>query len=959
MTETHAPGSTYRLQLHRDFDFDAAAALAPYLAQLGIGAGYTSPILKARPGSRHGYDIVDHHEVSPELGGEDGFRRLATAFGAHGLGLVLDFVPNHMAADPAANPWWRDVLENGPSSTHARTFDIDWAPLKHAIQGRVLLPILGDQYGLVLERHELTLHFDDGAFEVRYFDHQLPVNPRQSTMVLRIGLEALQARLGGQAPEVQELAGIITGLDHLPPYMSSGAEQIEERARSKAALRQRLARLEASSPTIREHIARAVAAVSGPDGDIDLLHRLLDAQPYRLAYWRVAAHEINYRRFFDINDLAGVRMEEPEVFAATHGLLRRLLAEGVVHGIRIDHPDGLFDPETYFERLAGLVPERRPWIVAEKILSARERLPGWPVAGTTGYNFLNDVTGVFIRRSGAGRLRRVYRRVSAARTPLEDVIYDSKRLIMATSLASELNVLADSLDRLSEADRRSRDFTLDSLRDLLRETVACFPVYRTYVSARGFTAADQAAIEVALAQARRRNPAMESSIFAFLRGVLLPPGLPRRDQRAAPALPDRAADFDARLAFAMKLQQYSAPVQAKGVEDTAFYRYNTLLSLNEVGGDPGRFGRSAAEFHAANADRLRRRPFEMIATSTHDTKLGEDARMRVNVLAEIPDAWDAAVRTWQKVTAGWRQKVDGDWAPDGNDTYRLYQVLVACWPPAGLTALERGPLGERLQGYMAKALREAKQHTSWVSENLAYETAVRDFIARLVDGPDADRFVHAFEPFARRVAVLGAIQSLGQVVLKTVAPGVPDFYQGSEFWTLTLVDPDNRRPVDFAARRAALDALEPLLAGGPSEVLSPDALRAAWPDGRIKLFVTAAGLRLRQAHPDLFLSGGYLPLRTTLTVQADAVACARELGGRAVVAVVPRFVSAAGGGDPEAPLGAGWQWADSRVELPPGLAARTFRNVFTGERVVADQGGLHIGGLLARFPVALLHCPPE
>jgi len=546
-----APSSTYRLQLHRDFDFDAAAALAPYLSQLGIGACYTSPILKARPGSLHGYDIVDHNEINPELGGEEGFRRLSAVLSAHGLGLVLDFVPNHMAADAAANPWWRDMLENGPSSAHARAFDIDWAPLKQAIRGRVLLPILGDQYGLVLEQRQLTLHFEDGGFEVCYFDHRLPVNPRQSTMVLRIGIEALQARLGDASPEVQELLAIITGLDHLPPYLSTGADQIGERARDKAALRERLARLADTSPAIRQHIAAAVAAVSGPEGDVDLLHRLLEAQPYRLAYWRVAAHEINYRRFFDINDLAGVRMEEPEVFAATHALLGRLVADGLVAGIRIDHPDGLFDPEVYFERLAGLVPGRRPWIVAEKILSARERLPGWPVAGTTGYNFLNDVNGVFVRRSGAGRLRRVYRRVSAARTPLGDVVYDSKRLIMATSLASELNVLADSLDRLSEADRRSRDYTLDSLRDLLRETVACFPVYRTYVSERGFTAADRTAIEIALGQARRRNPAMESSIFAFLRGVLLPDGLPQRDRREQPPPPAPSPDVRARLGFAM------------------------------------------------------------------------------------------------------------------------------------------------------------------------------------------------------------------------------------------------------------------------------------------------------------------------------------------------------------------------------------------------------------------------
>ncbi len=947
-----APISTYRLQLHRAFRFDDAAALAGYLARLGIGACYSSPILMARPGSPHGYDIVDHNRINPELGGEEHFERFSAALREHGLGLVLDFVPNHMAADAAANAWWHDVLENGECSRHAGVFDIDWTPLKVELHHKLLLPLLGDQYGRVLERGELQVGYDDGSFHLQYFEHRLPINPRPATLILRIGLDELRARLGDDDVHLRELLSIITGLDHLPPFTSTSPDLIEERDREKEILKYRLSALVEAAPDIRAHIDRGLREINGVPGvseSFDRLHELLEAQAYRLAYWRVAGHEINYRRFFDINDLAAIRMERPEVFEATHRLLAHLITSGLVQGIRIDHPDGLFDPEEYFWRLSRLVPGVTPYVVAEKILSANEPLvTDWPIDGTTGYDFLNDVGGVFVDGSGARRLRRIYGRVSGRDERLGDVVYDSKLAIMDSSLSSELNVLADAIDRLSEVGRDWRDFTLNTLRWLLAESVACFPIYRTYITGRGASELDRQAIDRALTDAQARNPAMEASSFQFLRSILLPEGEWQPE----------------RLAFTMKLQQFTAPVQAKGLEDTAFYRHNMLISLNEVGGDPARFGRTVAEFHAQNELRATQWPLGMLATSTHDTKLGEDARMRVHVLSELPEEWSDVVGRWQRITASARRRLPNGWAPDGNDVYRFYQTLVACWPPAD----DESPasLVPRLQQYMIKAVREAKRHTSWVNTNAAYESSVEHFIARVLTGPTATRFLRSFEPFARRVAGLGAVYSLGQLILKLASPGVPDFYQGSEYWTLTLVDPDNRRPVDFAAREAALAALEPLLAGIESadpmhdrpDVAEPvDRLALHWHNGHVKLYVTAAGLRFRRAHPRLFLGSRYLPLDGEVTPPAGLVAFARLHDDEVAIAVAPRLVARLG--DPEVAPGHRLPWGESRLMLPAELAGIRFLDVLTGVRhePIATGDGrayLPVLPLLGSLPVALL-----
>ncbi len=756
------PTSTYRLQFNSSFTFGDAARVVDYLSRLGVTHCYSSPFLMARPGSSHGYDICDHTRLNPEIGSVEDYRRFVAELHARGMGLLLDFVPNHMGNDPSTNPWWRDVLENGRSSAFARFFDIDWDPVKRELLGKVLLPILRDHYGLVLERGELVLTHEQGAFGLDYFEQRLPINPRSAVTILEHNLEPLRDALGDEDAGLRELLSIITSLKNLPARDEAEPDRIAERRREKEVARERLARLTARAVPVREHVERAVADFNGVPGQprsFDLLHGLLEDQAYRLAYWRTASHEINYRRFFDVNGLVGLRMDDPDVFEATHTLVSELLADGSVSGLRIDHPDGLYDPEQYFERLQELWLRVRPpgaggaaapgplYVVAEKILSAGEDLPDtWKVAGTTGYRFVSQVGGVFIDPACERPLRQLHARVAKSTVPFAEVAYEAKRLIATTSLASELNVLALALNRVSEGNRRSRDFTLDTLREVLAEVVACFPVYRTYVSERGWTAGDRERIETAVLRARWRNPAVESSTFDFLREVLLPrresdsTGSDRRDGYA----PGDPGDYRSRLACSMKLQQYTAPVHAKGVEDTAFYRFNLLVSLDEVGGEPSRFGCSPGDFHQANRARLEQWPHEMLATSTHDTKLGEDVRARIGVLSEIPGEWRKQVRRWLRLNAGQRTLVQGEPAPDRSDEYRFYQVLLGAWPDAATRASDE--LVARLHGYMQKATKEAKVHTSWINDNDAYDEATAQFVRKVLTGRSSERFLRGVPP---------------------------------------------------------------------------------------------------------------------------------------------------------------------------------------------------------------------
>ena len=1017
----HVPYGTYRLQFHRDFTFRDAQRLVPYLRDLGAGDCYCSPYLMARPGSRHGYDIIDHTRLNLEVGTEEDYNAFVTALHANGLGQILDFVPNHMGIDPCTNRWWRDVLENGPASMYGRFFDIDWNPVKPELRGKVLLPILGDQYGTVLESGDLRLGFASATLHVGYFEHNLPINPRHAASVYERNVQALRVELGEEDPDLREFLSVLTALKNLPEQCETDPERIAERHREKEVARERLARLVEHCARIRRHIEEAVRAYNGEPGrsdSFDLLHDLLEKQAYRLAYWRTAAHEINYRRFFDINHLAGIRMENPEVFAATHVLLARLIAEDAVQGMRIDHPDGLYDPAEYFRRVQAMAarartsalslskgvpsddvdaPARRLYVIGEKVLSAGESLPAdWPISGTTGYNFCNELNGVFVDASNARALRRIYRRVTRQMATFDEVVYQCKKLITRTSLASEINVLAHALNQISEGNRRSRDFTLNSLRDVLGEVVACFPVYRSYVNERGWTQSDRAVIETAVRRARRRNPALEPSAWDFLREVLLP--RPASDEsrdepdtgieRRVNYPPPDAEEYRKRLHFAMRFQQYTAPVQAKGVEDTAFYRYNLLLSLNEVGGDPGRVGRSAAEFHESNRARLEQRPLEMTSTATHDTKLGEDVRARINVISELVDDWRRGVVKWMRINAGNRTKLDTEPAPDRNDEYRFYQILVGTWPAEAFRAqaIEKIPPPDsvyvrRVRDYMIKAIKEAKLRTSWINDNQAYDDAVARFVERVLTGPTSRRFLAAFLPFAHRVAHLGMINSLSQLALKIASPGVPDFYQGTELWDLRLVDPDNREPVDYERRIQYLDDLRPWLGddpdvgrafrpavarrfsaaereptptlpdgGSPLHLAAVRDLLACWPDGRIKLLLMAIGLRLRRSYPDLFLHGDYVPLGTDMAgVAGDVISFARRFGGKTLLVAVPRLIAKLV--NLELPVGG--VWGEARLLLPPDLAG-CYRNLLTAEEIETPA---HQGAPTIRLSDALGHCP--
>ena len=989
MRPRYVPTSTYRLQVHRECPLSAARDVVAYLSRLGIGAVYTSPYFTAEPGSTHGYDVCNHNEINPEVGGREAHAAFTAAVAERGMGHVVDFVPNHMGIGTGTNAWWRDLMENGPSAAASAFFDVEWRPVKPELQGKLLLPILGDQYGKVLERGELQLAFRDGAIVLHYYQQELPINPRQAPRVFRTAIEPLREALGPDHPQLHEFQSILSSLENMPPYTESEPDRMAERQREKEVARGRMARLAEESPDVRAQIEEAVRRFNGEPGrpeSFDALHDLLEVQVYRLAYWRTASHEINYRRFFDINTLAGLRVEVPEVFETTHTLLGELLRGGQVSGVRIDHPDGLFDPRGYFDDLQALAarvweePEARDqqaattaraplgplYVVAEKILSGREKLPQrWAVHGTTGYNYLNDLNGLFVDSAQGRRMRRIYTRLTGREEPFDDVLYGSKRLIITTAMASELTVLAHTLDRIGEGNRKSRDFTLDSMRDVITEVVACFPVYRTYVDEEGWSPEDRAVVEQAIGRARRRNPAMESSLFDFFREVMLPrdvppDGEPRPDDRRGgypPATPEEAKE---RLRFAMKLQQYTGPVQAKGLEDTTFYRYNLLLSLNEVGGDPSRFGRSVDDFHQANARRAEEWPFEMLATATHDTKLGEDVRARINVLSEMPDEWGRQVSRWMRLNKSHRTVLDGEPAPDRNDEYRFYQALVGAWPlEADPHAVEApAEFVDRIQAYMLKAVRESKLHTSWLTPNEEYEKALHRFVEGALRTGGA-RFVPALLPFQQRVAALGMVNSLAQTTLKLGSPGVPDFYQGTDLWELSLVDPDNRRPVDFGRREGLLEDVDALLAASsPQERASTltEWLRA-WHDGRIKLALTAAGLRLRRERPDLFLEGRYVPLATDVSVPGGLVAFARVHGDDAAIFVAPRLVAGPAAETAGLPIGMD-RWKTSRVLLPEELAGRTFRHLLTGAEWRPTSAGreawLFVGEIFETVPAGII-----
>jgi (1->4)-alpha-D-glucan 1-alpha-D-glucosylmutase len=946
------PLATYRIQFNAGFTFRDATALVPYLAELGISDLYASPYLQARPGSVHGYDIVEHGHLNHEIGTEHDHARMSAALREHGLGHVLDIVPNHMGIAMGArgkrNRWWMSVLENGPSSPYARYFDIDWDPRNPELRGKVLLPVLGGQYGRVLEAGELNLVYEAGQFRIEYYETVFPANPRSTAAVLELACDKLNVRPSD--PDRMELESIAAALRRLPPRRARDAASRAERSRERIVTRRRLRDLVYRSEVVRQAVDAAVAEYNGTPGNphsFDRLDALLNDQAYRLAYWRVAAEEINYRRFFDVNDLAGVRVERPQVFQATHALILRLVREGAVTGLRIDHPDGLFDPRDYLVTLQrmtmGLERTEDFYVLVEKILTGDEPLPAeWPVDGTVGYEFLNRVNELFVAPANEGKMDAIYRAFTGFRDDFENLVYEKKRLILRSSLVSELTVLTTLLDRISERNRASRDFTWGSLRDALREVIACFPVYRTYIEAAPgrVTDRDRAYIDQAVEKAKERNRATSGAIFDFVRNTLT--------LNWPDSLDERARVQHAK--FVMKFQQLTGPVMAKGVEDTTFYVYNRLVSLNEVGGEPDRFGIDPEEFHAVNLERAEKWPHALSSSSTHDTKRSEDVRARINVLSEIPEIWSERVNAWHGFNAAKLRRDGRHPVPDANDEYLLYQSLVGVWPFGQLDDQARKDLVARVQAYMEKATREAKRHTGWLNPSTAYDEGLREFVADILSGGE-NAFLDDFLPFQRIVARMGMINSLAQTLVKIASPGVPDIYQGQEAWDFSLVDPDNRRPVDYELRRGLMRSIETRR----GEVGLAEAAREmveGWEDGRVKLHVVQTALRLRMAFPDAFTGGAYVPLVAEGDRAEHAVAFARTGGGAAVIVAVPRLVAtltrARDFALPEAA-----DWRGTRLPLPDELAGR-YRNALTGKELRPGKHGLDLSDVFADFPVALL-----
>jgi (1->4)-alpha-D-glucan 1-alpha-D-glucosylmutase len=907
------PGATYRFQFNHKFTFNQAKAAAAYLHNLGVTDCYASPIFKARPGSLHGYDVCAPNELNPEVGSPADFLAFSDQLRLEGLGLLLDIVPNHMGTD-CSNDWWFDVLRNGPSSRHAKWFDIDWKPPNPANAGKVLLPILEDHYARVLEAGKLKLVHDSGKLYVAYGGHKFPLSPQSSRMlkqqISKRGLEAVLLELNS-----------------------------------------------VGEPPLYEN-----------------LHLLIRQQHFRLAFWRVAAEEINYRRFFDVSDLIAVRVEIPEVFQATHELVFSLIKQGRVTGLRVDHPDGLWDPKSYFARLqaefaasaeentgkdldkpdvqqsatekAPLPAESPVFVVAEKILTDDENLPNdWDVDGTSGYDFLNQANGLFVDMAGEEAFDRLYRDFTGNKTDFQTLVYQSKKRILLFSLVSELNGLTRRLKEIAALTRYGLDFTPIQLRAALVETIACFPVYRSYITEETGEPGDEdrRCIEEAIQRAKPPNAAKEPAALDFLHHLLVL-DWPK----------DLSVDgLKLCREFVIKFQQLTGPVMAKGVEDTAFYNYNRLVSLNEVGGNPGVFGSSPERFHQYNLKHARDWPHSLLATATHDTKRGEDLRARVNVLSEMPDEWEANLKQWIAFNLDKKTSLRGHPAPDANDEYLFYQTLLGVWTGHAETAPGLAELRDRLNAYMLKAIRESKAHTSWTDPDVAYEEATSSFITDVLATTRNEGFLKSFQFFQKRLSFFGQYNSLAQVLLKLTCPGVPDFYQGTELWDFSLVDPDNRRVVDYEVRNRLLEEVKTGFDRSADKAAFFRSLNEHAPDGRTKLFLIWRALKVRNEQIDLFTHGTYAPLPANGEREEHVLAFARRLQARRVIVIVPRLICGLLDGKEKPPLGAE-VWGDTKIQLPADAGADSFKNAFTGEKIKPKDGALAVADMFKTFPVAIL-----
>jgi len=971
--EAHIPSSTYRLQLNREFPLPRAHEILGYLHQLGISDCYISPLAKARSESLHGYDITDHHVLNPELGGEQAFREFAKSARRLGLGLILDTVPNHMCISDSANRWWFDVLENGPNSPYAGFFDIDWNPPKGALADKVLLPVLSDQYGRVLENQDITIAYNEGSFTAQYCDLLLPLAPRSWTLILGPLLEHLELQPGERDCDVIELASIIAALDHVSLPNETDPARICGRQCEKELIEARLASLIESSDAVRTKLDESLKVLNGTRGDphsFDRLENLLNDQAYRLAFWQVAADEINFRRFFDFNHLAAIRVEDPQVFKAVHELTLRLIRDGLITGLRIDHVDGLRDPGQYLRALqtecAAILTERSRcrdretselndaantslrslpfYVLVEKILGSDETLRAdWPVHGTTGYEFLNDLNGVFVECANRFRFEVLYSHFTGRSDDFRNLVYDCKRLILRAAMSGEQNVLARKLDRISEQHRSSQDFTLNSLGRVLAEVIACFPVYRSYVTSDGRVAPEERdCIVSAIESAKRRNPALSGSTFDFLASVLLliyPEGIGQTQR-------------DERLDFTLRFQQLTSAVMARGFEDTALYRYYPLASLNEVGGNPERFGSAVQHLHSTNARRLSDWPYGLSATTTHDTKRAEDVRALINVLSEIPDEWEQAVNRWHELNATARLEIEGEPIPDAMEEYLFYQTLIGAWPLMPMTPYQHAEAVNRIQDYMHKATKEAKLSTSWINPNYRHDHGLAEFIRLVLQTGPTNSFLSDFILFRQPIARAGMLNGLAQTLLKIGSPGVSDFFQGSELWDLRLVDPDNRGPVDFNTRCSMLEQIIRSVAKDPQTLL--DELLANPNDGRIKMFVIYRALNFRREHAKMFTEGNYIPLEAEGERKNQIIAFGRSDGRRSVIIATGRFfmrLPRISNSFPDARV-----WINTVLPIPNRFGCR-FVDQLSGGVVETKTDGvprLLMNEVFARMPLAML-----
>jgi (1->4)-alpha-D-glucan 1-alpha-D-glucosylmutase len=968
------PVSTYRLQLSGEFMFTDAAAVLQYLETLGITDLYTSPYFMAKKGSMHGYDITDPGQINPELGGEDGFETLTAGLEKRGMGLISDIVPNHMGIDSPRNSWWLDVMENGPSSAYAKYFDIDWSPVREALENKVVIPILGDQYGTILESGDICLTYYNGGLFINYWENRFPLDPSTYDMVLAYKLEDLESKAGENSPEYQEALSIVTALRHLPGRNETAAARASERMREKEVIKRRIAALYDSSVEFSNHISENIRQFNGTKGSpesFDLLHCLLDTQVFRLSFWQVSTEEINYRRFFDINSLAAIRTEDKDVFESAHRLVLRHISDGRVTGLRVDHPDGLYNPGEYFRHLqrecaqsiltsgdAGLDreeaisilnaysfnPSETPfYIIGEKILMEDESIPDdWPVCGTTGYAFMNSVGNLFVDTRNKSSITSAYNTFLGHKSNFTRTLYERKKQIMEIFMSSEINVLGNRLDIISESRRHTRDFTLNSLTDAIVETIACFPVYRTYISENRLDERDAHYIEQAITMAKMLAREITPWVFDFLNDVLTlnyPEDMDTEQKTSW-------------LEFTMKFQQITGPIMAKGFEDTVFYCYNRLVSLNEVGGNPESFGFPVSAFHAQNSDKAKRWPHTLNTTSTHDSKRSEDARARISVISELPDEWREATRLWRRLGRPLKRRLQGLLAPDSNDEYMLYQNLLGIWPLSeGRAELES--VRDRMKNYFIKALRESKTHTSWLNINAEYEEAAAAFVSGILD---SEEFLSSFIPLARKIAWYGILNSLSQTILKITSPGVPDFYQGTELWNLRLVDPDNRAQVDYEHAQKTLECLKQAETRGLRNLAR--SLCDTMKDGRIKLFLTYRALNFRRKEKDLYMSGVYIPLQSKGRAGDSIVGFMRRLGDSSAITVAPRLLA---GLVPNDNLPLGDVWEDTWLMLPEECTGQTYKDVLTGNTLEARHRNglpaLHIPDVLRNFPVALLASP--